>query len=741
MLRGVPLRQRRTIHADNSEIAKRARSYHLDSLESRQLFSVPSAPSDLHAIAISSTQVNITWMDNSDNEDGFVVEYSTTSDFTSNVHALAAGADTGSKWIMGLPAATNDTPWHIRVFARNGDGDSGPATAVSAVTRGTMAHNTIMVNGFTRADIITAINASDPGDTIFFQAGTYNISSRISNDDLDILHGVTLGDGRVYMGETSVVPSSSGAATVDDQTILHCTSAATESSDRVFFNLNKETECDDITFTNLTFEGAGIYADSEIIDRVVVKDCHFDVTTHTGNKNVGIEWKTTGFRDSAIINNVFYAPDSFGIFGDGLSDHLSISNNELTGEAGMHCDAASASVNLLVEQNHLGLPGSPIKNQAVELQGSGSNTVVQDNYYENDGFLDYTTSSFAFSIPLDGGSNNVSRRNYIEMEYWDDASDDIGVRYIFELGGDDLDNYDNYSFGGNTVEATDLNATGFIRDNQYIDFKQAIAFDGGLGTISNNGPSVQLTWDTARPKAGPHERVYGLAIGSGLLTVHGTKLTDTVAVEQETIGGDDFYVVTLNGEQFMYPADDLAAVQFVESKRLASLTIGDGATVVVEEHGTANSASGTLIFESLTIDSGGVLDLTNNSAVLDYSGSIGTLLDDVRSYLLNGQMLTSTSTGATTIGYLDNTGTYARSTFAGQSIDSTSIMLMYTYGGDITLDGYVNVADFTPNFANYNPSHTGSATAHWLQGDYNYDGWNDAVDYGIFALNWNAGPI
>jgi hypothetical protein len=672
-------------------------------------------------------------MDNSTNEDGFVVEYSTASDFSSDLHALAAGVDTGSKWITGLsPGTSSDKTWYIRIRARNVDGDSSNTSAITAVTPGTTAHSTITVAAYTRTAIINAINSSNDGDTIFFPAGTYNISSRISQSDL--ASGKKLGGGRIYLGETTVVPSSDGAADVDDQTILHCTSAASESSDRVFFNLNSD-DCDQIKFANLTFQGAGIFADTVTVDGLRITECHFDVTVHSGNQNVGIEW-TTELRDSAVINSVFAAPDSFSIFGYDW-DHLTIGNNKFTGIAGMHIDAHSASSSLLVEQNHLGQPGSPIRNQAVELQGSGSYTVIQDNYYENDGTLGYGNDSYAFSIPLDGGSNNISRRNYLDMEYYTDA-DGIGVRYIFELGGQNLDNYDNYSYGGNTVEVTDGGATGVIHDNHYEALRQAIGYPGGV-SASNNGAGVDVTWDVNRPIPGPNQRVYGLAIGSGLLTVHGTKLKDTVAVETTTIDSTDFYVLTLNGEPFVFPAADLDAVQFVESKHLASLTVGDDTVLIVAEHATPNDHDGTIVVDSLSISTDGLLDLTNNSMIIDYSGSVGSLLDDVRSYLANGQMITTATTpSGTKIGYADN-ALLGFSTFAGQTVDSSSVLIKFTYGADATLDGKVDIADLRQYADHFNPNHTGSPTAVWYEGDFTYDGWVDQTDLAVLAANWQAG--
>ena len=38
-----------------------------------------------------------------------------------------------------------------------------------------------------------------------------------------------------------------------------------------------------------------------------------------------------------------------------------------------------------------------------------------------------------------------------------------------------------------------------------------------------------------------------------------------------------------------------------------------------------------------------LLDLTNNSAVIDYTGPVGTLVDDVRQHLLSGRLTSSSA--------------------------------------------------------------------------------------------------
>src|SRR5262249_55465602 len=53
----------------------------------------PAAPSGLSATAASSSQINLTWADNSANESGFVVERATNSAFTAGLTTANLGAN------------------------------------------------------------------------------------------------------------------------------------------------------------------------------------------------------------------------------------------------------------------------------------------------------------------------------------------------------------------------------------------------------------------------------------------------------------------------------------------------------------------------------------------------------------------------------------------------------------------------------------------------------------------------
>lgn len=172
------------------------------------------------------------------------------------------------------------------------------------------------------------------------------------------------------------------------------------------------------------------------------------------------------------------------------------------------------------------------------------------------------------------------------------------------------------------------------------------------------------------------------------------------------------------------------SVQF-ENVRAAALNVSAG-SAKISAKGSANSASGTSVVQSLAIASGASLDLTNNSAVVDYTGPVGTLVGDVRQHLQSGRLTTSLGDANHKLGYGDN-AVMNKATFAGQTVDTSSILIKFTYAGDANLDGQVDVTDLGALATNWQTSNV------WTGGDFNYDGFVDVTDLGALATNWQAG--
>lgn len=104
-------------------------SYDLTILQSLLPLQVPAAPSHLTATAASSNGMDITWRDNSDNEDGFKIEHSWDSVNWS--HQWTVGANGTAITIIGYTCGTTA---YYRVHGYNAAGDSASSNAAWAMT-------------------------------------------------------------------------------------------------------------------------------------------------------------------------------------------------------------------------------------------------------------------------------------------------------------------------------------------------------------------------------------------------------------------------------------------------------------------------------------------------------------------------------------------------------------------------------------------------------------------------------
>ncbi len=184
-----------------------------------------------------------------------------------------------------------------------------------------------------------------------------------------------------------------------------------------------------------------------------------------------------------------------------------------------------------------------------------------------------------------------------------------------------------------------------------------------------------------------------------------------------------------------------AALDFGSGQHLAALNLAAG---------TAQLAPGggkVLVTRTLAVGPGSaVLDVTNNALTVDYPDTGPSLLADVAGWIRSGYRdgpggywdgpgITSSVAAAdagllTAVGVLDNSDpdVGGKTTFAGEAVDATSVLVKYTYWGDANLDGKVDANDYDIIDRNFlftpTPENTG-----WWTGDFTYDGAIDANDY------------
>ena len=92
-------------------------------------FPLPAAPSNLTATAISRSRIDLVWIDNSNNEDGFKL-YRSTNNVNFTFYATV-GANVTTRSNTGLSSGTT---YYYRVFAYNSGGNSANSNVASATT-------------------------------------------------------------------------------------------------------------------------------------------------------------------------------------------------------------------------------------------------------------------------------------------------------------------------------------------------------------------------------------------------------------------------------------------------------------------------------------------------------------------------------------------------------------------------------------------------------------------------------
>jgi hypothetical protein len=183
---------------------------------------------------------------------------------------------------------------------------------------------------------------------------------------------------------------------------------------------------------------------------------------------------------------------------------------------------------------------------------------------------------------------------------------------------------------------------------------------------------------------------------------------------------------------------------FGSNQHLANLTVTGGTAGF-----NSSVTSGVLSVTSLNL-SGGSLDLGSNAMIVNYSGS--SPLASIRGYLVsafnvgawNGPGIRSSSASADSthqhaIGYAE-ASSLGLSSFMGQPVDTTAIVLRYTKYGDNNLDGTVDIGN---DFALLLDGLATRGASSWIQGDYTYDGKVDlGNDLNLFLGSFlSSGPV
>jgi T5SS/PEP-CTERM-associated repeat protein len=180
--------------------------------------------------------------------------------------------------------------------------------------------------------------------------------------------------------------------------------------------------------------------------------------------------------------------------------------------------------------------------------------------------------------------------------------------------------------------------------------------------------------------------------------------------------------------------------------REAALEVDGVAQVIANGTNTGTSRVQTLTIPGSTNAWQGKLDLNDNDLVIDYSGAspLNTVANQIKSGRAggawNGNGITSSAAAVnprTALGY-GEASALGLSSFSGQSVDSTAVLVKYTFYGDADLDGDADGVDIGTWATNFTGELGGTGTKVWTQGDWDYDGDVDGVDAGLWAQSFTG---
>ncbi len=246
-----------------------------------------------------------------------------------------------------------------------------------------------------------------------------------------------------------------------------------------------------------------------------------------------------------------------------------------------------------------------------------------------------------------------------------------------------------------------------------------IKFSGGVVNLdaANNDPNISINIDPATLILGASQTLGDIVLdrGGNLIRVGrdsaGTAVPATLTAANLTVSGGG-------------GADTLDAVMAGNTIRIR------GALQIQSDGKLVKQGAGVLVTSNLDIGDAAQLDVTEGKIIVDYSGA--TPIDSVRRYLQSGGIHSSTATGRTRLGY-GEAAVLNASSFGGEPVDSTAVLLGIVFAGDANLDGSVDITDLARLATAW------QTAGLWTAGDFDYSGFIDISDLGLLATNWRVG--
>jgi alpha-amylase len=297
-----------------------------------------------------------------------------------------------------------------------------------------------------------------------------------------------------------------------------------------------------------------------------------------------------------------------------------------------------------------------------------------------------------------------------------------------------------------SITSTDINSLGTLVQTNNQSFSAAADVNGdGLVNLSDvflMGPVLSAANVTSATYSSYQSLIAASYVTGGTYNV---------------VENDNIYLDTAAAT--VVPANTMLIATAINNGAAATLNIAAGAQVVMRSNGTltgvpAALATGTSRLTGLTIASAnnawtGTLNLNNNDLVFESTAAnaatdLGRLTSQLASGFNNGAWngtgidsaaAASDNTRLHALGIIQNIksdGTALYNSFDGQSVDTNSLLIKYTYYGDALLQGTVTTQDYLIIDNGYHLGLSG-----WQNGDFNYDGVINGDDYSLLDNAYN----
>jgi autotransporter-associated beta strand protein len=372
------------------------------------------------------------------------------------------------------------------------------------------------------------------------------------------------------------------------------------------------------------------------------------------------------------------------------------------------------------------------------LSGSGGLSKTGGGTLE----LNAPSNSFSGTVSLNAGTLSISSNNQLGdagnlLKLWGTlhARQSLATARSIELSGGGFDVAADQTL---TLDPGPLSGSGgliksgpgtllFNRSNSYSGTTSVtggqLIFTNGVGSLLNGSVLSGGAWVIGNNATLDINAPSGITTNQASITLRGPLSTFAGLGALHTNSGQ---LRLEDGHAFTTAAD---------LTNSGSITLASGAVLrtigALTSSGPIAISAGSLLRVDGVLSNTGTIDILG-SLIIDYTDPAGTLLDDTRAQLLEQKLTSSSTVPLTRVGFGDN-AVLGKSSFAGQPVDASSLLLKLTYAGDTDLDGDVDIADLGNLASNWQTADL------WTGGDFDYNGTVNVNDLGLLASNWQAG--